>query len=219
MNRFRLSLKTPKTEFDRWNPKKKISRKEIETVKILKREQRLSTEQIARKFGVSYEAIKRISRSNWTPEKNSTALKMPLDLTPLKSKDPEGLDAEKLLKAGHKFPLTSKQQRIEQCKQQKAQRQAFPINNPIDINDMYTKYNRNKRYEVEKFKQEEASRLEEKIRAAHQNRLAERNQPLLAKTEKNRQRRLDRKIKKLMHQRSPNPETRTSAEFTEHTED
>ncbi|KAL3229520.1 Required for respiratory growth protein 9, mitochondrial [Nakaseomyces bracarensis] len=52
----------------RWSPSKRLSREEIESLRLLKRTfPNISTRELSEKFKVSPEAIRRILKSNWEP--------------------------------------------------------------------------------------------------------------------------------------------------------
>ena len=117
---------------------------------------------------------------------------MPLDLNVLSNKDPMGLEAEQLLRSGHQYPLTRKQQRIEERNKSRASTEDTSKSFML-IND--PRMNRNKRSEVERFKANIAAKAEKEIDEAYEKKLEVRNLPILTKTEKNREKRLKRKLR------------------------
>ena len=126
---------------------------------------------------------------------------MPLDLNILGGNDPLGLKAEQLLKSGHQYPLTRKQQRIEERNKNRISTEDTSKSFML-IND--PRMNRNKRSEVEKFKANIAAKAEREIDEAYGKKLEGRNLPMLIKTEKSREKRLKRKLR---HKQKENQET------------
>lgn len=113
-----------------------------------------------------------------------------MDFRVLKSNDPTGEKAEALLRSGHKYPLTAKQKRIEEKKKKRE------VEEPrVSHNYESLRSNRNKRHEVEKYKEAQVQRAEEELDHAYTQKLAQRNLPMVQKTEKNRLKREKRKEK------------------------
>lgn len=116
-----------------------------------------------------------------------------MDLGVLKGKDPMGLETEQLLKSGIKYTPTSKELRIFNKQQQRnnnknEQRPFYPVS----VND--PRANRNKRSEIEKFKQVQVDKIEREIDRVHEEKLKEKNLPIIKKREKNREKRLRKKV-------------------------
>ena len=111
-----------------------------------------------------------------------------MDFKVLKGKDPTGEKAEELLRSGHKYPLNAKQKRIEEKNKRRQEQPRLPTH--FDS----LRSNRNKRHEVEKYQQIQGERAEQELDAAHEQRLLDRNLPMVRKTEKNRMKRQKKKL-------------------------
>ena len=117
-----------------------------------------------------------------------------MDFRVLNSKDPTGEKAEDLLRSGHKYQLTAKQKRIEEKNNNRQSKNNTTLPSQQHHFDSL-RSNRNKRHEVEKYKEAQVVRAEEELDRAYEEKLAARNLPMVRKTEKNRLKRQKRKNK------------------------
>jgi hypothetical protein len=144
---------------------------------------------------------------------------MPLDLRDLRGKDPEGRQAERLLRAGVRFEPTRQQLRQlqrQEARQANARADKRADNPPsaiappasssqlaVAITETrdFRRFNRDRGTEVERFEQRQLKRTEDVLDEACRRRLTERNAPLVQRTERNRAKRLKRKLRRQTSER------------------